>query len=126
MHRIVLCGVASALVLTPLPPAAAQTQMELNEKAGKDFAKADKKLNEIYRELMAKISSQGQALLKDVEKTWIQFRDQDCAFETLGTAEGSIHPLVLLNCKTRLTEQRIKDLDAQLNCEEGDVSCGGQ
>jgi uncharacterized protein YecT (DUF1311 family) len=75
---------------------------------------------------MVRISSDGQARLRDVEKLWIQFRDQECAFETLGTADGSIHPMVLLICKTRLTDQRIKDLDAQLNCEEGDLSCGGQ
>ncbi|WP_051952928.1 lysozyme inhibitor LprI family protein [Methylocapsa aurea] len=126
MHRILSRGVALAMVLTPLAPVSAQTQMELNVKAGNAFTKADKRLNDIYQKLMAKISSSGQASLRDVEKIWIQFRDQECAFETLATVDGSIHPMVLLECKTRLTDQRIKDLEAQLNCEEGDLSCGGQ
>jgi uncharacterized protein YecT (DUF1311 family) len=115
-----------AVTMTPLTAAVAQSQMEMNEDAGSDFAKSDKKLNETYRKLIAKISPEGQARLRDVEKLWIQFRDQECAFETLGTVDGSIHPMVLLIGKTRLTDQRIKDLGAQLNCEEGDLSCGGQ
>lgn len=125
-YGILSRGVALAVALTPLTPAVAESQMELNEAAGNDFTKFDKKLNEVYRELMAKISPEGQAGLRDVEKLWILFRDQECAFETLGTAEGSIHPMVLLICKTRLTDQRIKDLEDQLNCQEGDLSCGGQ
>ncbi len=126
MYRILSPSVVFAMALTPLTPVAAQSQMEMNERAGNDFTKADKSLNEIYKKLMAKISPEGQARLQDVEKVWIQFRDEECAFETLGTVEGSIHPMVLLYCKGRLTNQRIKDLDAQLNCKEGDVSCGGQ
>lgn len=126
MHSIFSRAIIAAVALTSLSPAFAQTQAELNEKAGKDFAAADKRLNDIYQKLTAKISPQGRARLRDVEKIWIQFRDQECAFETLGTVDGSIHPLVLLECKTGLTEQRIKDLEAQVNCQEGDLSCGGQ
>jgi len=126
MYRILSHSIVFAMALTPLTPAAAQSQMEMNERAENDFTKADKSLNEIYKKLMATISPEGRARLRDVEKVWIQFRDEECAFETLGTVEGSIHPMVLLYCKGRLTNQRIKDLDAQLNCEEGDVSCGGQ
>jgi uncharacterized protein YecT (DUF1311 family) len=96
MHRILSRGVALAMVLTPLAPASAQTQMELNAKAANAFTKADKRLNDIYQKLMAKISPSGQASLRDVEKVWIQFRDQECAFETLATVDGSIHPMVLL------------------------------
>jgi uncharacterized protein YecT (DUF1311 family) len=109
-----------------LPKAFAQSQMELNEEAAKVFRKSDKKLNEIYQKLTAKISPAGQASLLKAEKTWIQFRDEECAFETLATEGGSIHPMVLLYCRARLTDQRLKDLEAQLNCEEGDLSCGRQ
>lgn len=126
MYRIFLRGTVFAMTLTLLAPAFAQSQMEMNEQAGNDFTRADQKLNEIYQKLMAKISSAGQARLRDAERAWIEFRDQECAFETFGTVNGSVHPMVLFNCKSRLTNQRIKDLDGQLNCEEGDVSCGGQ
>ncbi|WP_026607533.1 lysozyme inhibitor LprI family protein [Methylocapsa acidiphila] len=124
--RILACCLLLALVATPRSPAIAQSQAELNEQAGNDFKKSDKKLNETYQKLMEKISEKGRASLRNVEKTWISFRDQECAFETMGTVEGSVHPLVLAECLTRLTDQRTKDLAAQLNCEEGDLSCGGQ
>lgn len=110
IYRILSCAAALAVAMTPLTPAFAQTQTEMNEEAGKDLTKSDKKLNEIYRKLMAKISPDGQVRLREVEKTWILFRDQECDFETLGTVGGSVHPMVLLMCKTGLTDQRIKDL----------------
>jgi uncharacterized protein YecT (DUF1311 family) len=75
---------------------------------------------------MAKISSAGKASLRDVEKTWLRFRDRECAFETMGTVGGSVHLTVVAQCKSRLTIQRTKDLEDQLNCKEGDLSCGGQ
>lgn len=126
MNRMLSRGIGAAMALSLFAPAFAQSQMELNEEAAKDFAATDKKLNEIYQSLMAKISTSGQAHLRDAEKAWIDYRDRECAFETLGTVDGSVHPLVLLNCKSRLTSQRITDLEAQLNCEEGELSCGGQ
>jgi uncharacterized protein YecT (DUF1311 family) len=33
---------------------------------------------------------------------------------------------VLSQCLTQKTNARIAELKAQLNCEEGDLSCGGQ
>ena len=33
--------------------------------------------------------------------------------------------MIVAICLTRLTDQRIKDLDRLLNCQEGDLSCAG-
>ena len=43
--------------------------------------------------------------------------------ETAETVGGSIHPMLVSQCKLRLTVQRTRDLEVQLNCKEGDVSC---
>ncbi|HXZ10643.1 MAG TPA: lysozyme inhibitor LprI family protein, partial [Paraburkholderia sp.] len=54
------------------------------------------------------------------------WRDAQCDFNTLGSAGGSVHPMVHSICLTQLTQAQTKLLDEQLHCEEGDTSCGGQ
>lgn len=114
-----------ALALLSLP-AAAQTQRDLDAAAGTAFAQADRRLNAVYKGLMDKISANGQARLREAQQSWLRFRDQECLFESLGTEGGSIHSMIVTQCRTRLTEQRVADLEHQLDCPEGDVSCGGQ
>jgi uncharacterized protein YecT (DUF1311 family) len=107
-------------------PASSQTQMELNAQAASDLRKSDAQLNAVYNKLRAKISDAGKKSLQTAQQSWLRFRDQECEFEAMGTVGGSIHSMVVAVCLTRLTDQRIKDLEAQLNCKEGDLSCGGQ
>ena len=124
MRLAVAC--AAAIVVLSAGIAAGQTQSELNQRAGSDLRKADERLNAAYNKLRARISDAGKKSLQTAQQSWLRFRDQECEFETMGTVGGSIHSMVVAQCLTRLTDQRIKDLEAQLNCKEGDVSCGGQ
>ena len=123
--RLVLI-IASAVTAIAIGSAAAQSQMELNAQAGADLRKSDERLNAVYNKLRAKISDAGKKNLQTAQQSWLRFRDQECEFETMGTVGGSIHSMIVAICLTRLTDQRVKDLDAQLNCKEGDLSCGGQ
>lgn len=100
--------------------------MELNEQASQVFGKADGALNSAYGRLLGKVSPAGKEALKQAQRSWLTFRDQECDFETMGTAGGSIHGMMVAECRTRLTLVRVKDLQAQLSCSEGDLSCGGQ
>ncbi len=119
MRLILACIVALIITtLTHSGPSYGQTQSELNQQT-------DQRLNAVFSSLIAKISAAGKASLRDAEKTWIRFRDQECAFETMGSVGGSVHPMVVSQCKSRLTNQRTKDLEGQLNCKEGDLSFGG-
>lgn len=102
------------------------SQTDLNLCEGENFKQADAKLNAVYAKLLKKISAAGQPKLRDAQKAWIAYRDAQCAFETLGTIDGSIHSMVVAQCLTDLTVQQTNRLQHQLNCEEGDVSCGGQ
>ena len=118
--------VASVAMVIAMGSAAAQSQMELNAQAGADLHKSDQQLNAVYNKLRAKISDAGRKNLQAAQQSWLRFRDQECEFETMATVGGSIHSMIVAICLTRLTDQRIKDLEAQLNCKEGDLSCGGQ
>jgi uncharacterized protein YecT (DUF1311 family) len=105
------------------PPAFGQSQMELNEEAGRDRQKADQQLNAVYSRLMARLSPESKARLRKAQLTWLRFLEEECAFETDGTLGGSIHGMLVAACQTRLTLQRTRDLEAQLDCKEGDLSC---
>ena len=120
-------GVALALAACiSSVPATAQSQMELNEQASQAFGKADGALNKVYGQLLAKVSPVGKEALKQAQRSWLTFRDQECDFETMGTLGGSIHGMMVVECRARLTLARVKDLQAQVSCSEGDLSCGGQ
>jgi uncharacterized protein YecT (DUF1311 family) len=112
--------------LLPASPALAQTQMEMTADAGKAFSAADTEMNQIYQQLTAKLSPAGKTALRDAQRAWLRYRDLECPFETMGTVGGSVHPMLVYMCQKRLTKAHIADLTTQLNCQEGDVACGGQ
>jgi len=102
---------------------AAATQMELDYCAGLDFKAADAKLNVLYQALTAKYNTNNQALLRDAEEKWLAWRDAECAYETALTVGGTIHSMLETECDTDKTNTRIKELERQRDCEEGDISC---
>jgi uncharacterized protein YecT (DUF1311 family) len=121
-----LLAVAAAIAVIGGGTVVAQSQMELNAQAGSALQKSDAQLNAVYNKLRARISDAGTQKLLLAQQSWLRFRDLECEFETMGTVGGTIHSMIVAICLTRLTDQRIKDLEVQLNCKEGDLSCGGQ
>jgi uncharacterized protein YecT (DUF1311 family) len=102
----------------------ATTQMDMTVCASDAAKAADRDLNKTYTSLIARIDGQGAvALLRDAEKAWIAYRDKECAFETSMTVGGSVHPMVVAQCLETLTRARQKELQTQLDCQEGDLSC---
>ena len=127
MHRLVVpCAAMAAASLLLMGAGQGQSQTELNQQAYDSFEKADRRLNSVYSGLLSAISAAGKASLRKAQVSWLQFRDQECEFETMATVGGSIHSMLLTVCKTRLTLQRVADLEHQLNCQEGDLSCARQ
>ena len=129
-----ILAVSASLVAT-LGPAWAEedctqapNQMEANICAGRVFKKADAELNRVYAVLRPKLDANGQHNLVVAERAWITFRDLECnlrtGYNTIDlSANGTIAPLIYGECKTTLTRQRIKDLEAQIKCPGGDLSC---
>lgn len=101
----------------------AQSQMELNQQAGTTLRDADRQLNVAYTKLRTRLGPESRARLQAAEEAWIRFRDRECTFIGAPTAGGSIHGMIVAQCQARLTLVRVKDLEAQLNCQEGDLSC---
>ena len=101
-----------------------QTNMSLC--AIEESHKADEELAIVYNKLMAKITSAAQPKLRAAEEAWINYRNKQCKFDTLGSSGGSIHAMVFALCYEDITLQQTKRLQEQLDCEEGNASCGGQ
>lgn len=125
-------SLALALCVFLAPVAAAKdcrgkgTQADMNICERKNLEQADADLNAVYNKLAAKVSAEGKAKLIEMQKAWMKYRDLQCAFDSLGTAGGTINSMIVGECLGELTKEQTKRLRRQLDCEEGDVSCGGQ
>lgn len=115
---------ATALMfLLAAGPAAAQTQMELNQQAAAAYDAADTALNDVYRTLRGRLSGPAANLLRYSQRDWISFRDSECQFLASGVDGGSAYPMIRTNCLEELTRERTRQLTQVLDCEEGDLSC---
>jgi uncharacterized protein YecT (DUF1311 family) len=119
--RAVLAAIC--LLALAAAPARAQTQLEMNQGAAGDAAKADRELNAVYQTLWSRYTPQSRALLLKAQRSWLKYRDDHCAFVASGSEGGSIQPMIYSMCIGEMTAARVKELRFHLNCEEGDVSC---
>ena len=91
-----------------------QTQSEMNICASIAYQNADRKLNQVYRQLLPKLSASRKQKLISAQQAWIKFRDSSCEFETSAYEGGSIAPMIYSNCLADVTEQGTKDLQRYL------------
>ena len=91
-----------------------QTQSEMNICASIAYQNADRKLNQVYRQLLPKLSAARKQKLISAQQAWIKFRDSSCEFERSAFEGGSIAPMIYSNCLAAVTEQRTKDLQRYL------------
>jgi len=128
MRRILLSACLVVLAGTSIVRAqecdrSDDSQQMMNICAGEDYQAADARLNAAYQNLISSDDADSKRLLQAAQRAWIAFRDAECAHTTAASAGGSIHAMEVSQCLTRLTNERIKQLAASANCEEGDASC---
>ncbi|MEG4208793.1 lysozyme inhibitor LprI family protein [Microcoleus sp. S13_B4] len=91
-----------------------QTTVEMNVCSSQEFEAADKKLNQLYQQLQAKISSRQKQRLTVAQRTWIKFRDENCDYAKGQFEGGSLAASTYGYCRARVTQERIKDLEGYL------------
>ena len=85
----------AAPVAFPTSHANAQSQVEMNRQAAKDFHKADAELNSAYAALMTKLpDADSKRKLKESQRAWIAFRDAEAAFVAEQARGGSMAPTI--------------------------------
>ncbi|MGX5802691.1 lysozyme inhibitor LprI family protein [Bradyrhizobium sp. Arg314] len=128
MRRLFL---SACLVLLATAPAAFaedcdrndDSQSMMNICADADYQAADAKLNAAYKDLISRNDQASNKLLQMAQRAWIAFRDAECAYSTADSEGGSIHPMEVSQCLTRLTTERTKQIASDANCKLGDPSC---
>jgi len=110
--RVILFLLAACLL--SLVSARAQTQGEMNREAAAEFQKADRELNKLYPQVVAKLDAEGQEKLKAAQRAWVAFRDAQAALEADSARGGTMAPLLHSASLTATTQDRIKQLRAFL------------
>jgi len=128
MHRVFLSACLAVLAMAPVAKAQEcdrndDSQQMMTICAGADLATADAKLNTTYQSVLGEADDKGKTLLKTAQRAWVAFRDAECAYSTQASEGGSIHPMEVSQCLTKLTETRTKQLTTATTCSDGDVNC---
>ena len=120
--------IIQCLLFSPL--LMAQSQMEMNIEARQAYLKADKRLNEVYNQILNDYSGDKLFIknLQTSERYWIKFRDAEMLVkypENCEVREGSVFPVCHYSYLTKLTKQRINTLNQWIEGErEGEVCSG--
>ncbi|MBD2749560.1 DUF1311 domain-containing protein [Microvirga sp. BT688] len=114
-----------ALALAADKCANAVDQVTMNACADAAFKQSDKKLNELYRQIEARLKDDADTkkLLVQAQQVWVKFRDAECSFQTSASAGGTLTPMLVSMCMDGMTQSRVKDFENYLKCKEGDLSC---
>ena len=110
-------GGFAARAAEPADCSKAQSQTEINACEYAIFQQADARLNRVYAQTVAKLDPDARKLLRDAERAWVDYRDKECESQTAGSAGGSIRPMYIAQCQTALTKRRIRELEAQRDCQ---------
>jgi len=108
----------------------AETQMEMNICADRDYADADGELNAAYKKAMAaaqkmdvEYKDMGEQYvgavdaLKRAQRAWIGYRDGQCELAGFEARGGSLEPLLVSGCLADLTRKRTAELKAVYESE---------
>ncbi|MFK3648949.1 lysozyme inhibitor LprI family protein [Lysobacter enzymogenes] len=77
-----------------------------------EHAWQDRRLNETYRRLIARLPANAAASLRERQRAWIRQRDRDC---DPGATPGQGQLFDADSCRTRRTAERAAQLQAQLD-----------
>lgn len=103
----------------------AQSQMEMNICADRDYRQADDALNAAYKKALAAARETDEGVkdmgeqyvgavdaLKRAQRAWIGYRDGQCELAGFEARGGSMEPMLVSGCLADLTGKRTAELKA--------------
>jgi uncharacterized protein YecT (DUF1311 family) len=90
-------------------------QIELNECSKKSLDEETKKINKLYNDYRNTLEDTQKKSLKEVQLSWIKYKDKKCEFETSFYSGGSIAPLIYSECQKDETVKRANEFKEYLN-----------
>lgn len=88
-----------------------RSDIEIKECIRLRYEAADRRLNDVYKQLVAKLSREERSLLAEAQKGWIQWKENNCDFEVYGSRMGTGYRGFLNECLERMTKQRTAELE---------------
>ncbi len=126
-RHLSVIGILLSLLINTSSVVAAQcnpsgNQMEMNQCALEDFERVDQKLNDVWRQLLAKEKGNPAYIkkLRSAQRAWITFRDAEteamfaCEEDNPRFCWGSMYPLLYHGVLSDLTEERTQRLQQYL------------
>ena len=98
----------------PDPCANPQTQTEMTQCAAEAYKAADKVLNQVYQQLVAKLDDEEKAQLKEAQTAWLKYRDTNCDFVADQYKGGTMRPMIYAGCLADVTKRRTSELREQI------------
>lgn len=82
---------------------------------------ANKRLDTLYKQLMGKLDADGQKALKEAERSWIKWRDDEAMLMARvgGAIGGSAMRVDFANAQKKLIEQRMEVLSGYITQAAG-------
>ena len=88
----------------------ATSTVEIRECLSTDYKKHDKILNANYKTLYSMLPDKGKSLLKRAQKSWLQYRENECEMASFQYYGGTLSLVTLDLCYVEMTEKRAKEL----------------
>ncbi len=101
----------------------ASTQPELNACAYEEFLATQAGMADELKRLQAGFIAEQRSGLRRVQRAWLSFRTEACAFESRHAGISSSQPMLQWQCAARMTRERTAVLVKMANCPEGDLTC---
>lgn len=96
------------------PCAEPQSQAEMTQCAVNAYKAADVVLNQVYKQLVAKLDDEEKVQLKDAQNAWIKYRDTNCDFVADQYKGGTMRPMIYAGCLEDVTKKRTTELRTQI------------
>ena len=116
MKILTLFAAATALLIMAVPLESSYGQDPNSKPPGTEenatVEQANKELDVVYKRLMAKLDTDGQKALKEAERSWIKWRDDEALLiaRVGGAVGGSSLRVDFLTAQAKLINQRAKVL----------------
>ncbi|MGN8250058.1 lysozyme inhibitor LprI family protein [Pseudomonas sp. SMV7] len=92
----------------------ASSTVAMNECIKAETQVQDQRLNRVYKQLMGKLDAGQQKRLRDVQRTWLAYRDGNCQFHVQASG-GTMAVLEGGTCLMDMTRDRAAELERVLS-----------
>jgi len=121
--RILAKVVLGVIFAASVGSAFGQTQIELNERAGRALTLANQDLALAIQTYRKRLHWTQRLLFDRSQAAWDAYRRAACDFESSGVSGGSVQPMVVSECLEALARERLRYIETLSTCDKGNLNC---